>query len=289
MISAPGRLLLALCTALAVHLLLAAALESSWLGIDPMPKPPRSTLDVVLFERPQTSPAPEQATWLANQDRQASGTQETPNPEVAQAPPQAQTAATTSITEPQTTTEKQPTPVPPKLQVKSSPSPQVIQTEAPEPKTLTAEATFETKTLDPQALLAQLEAELAAQQAIYAQRPRVRTLSSTATMTSPEAFYLETWRKRVEQIGNLNYPQAARTQKLQGQLRLLVAVRKDGSVQEILVLESSGHPVLDQAAQRIVMLAAPFAPFPDELKTQVDVLEIIRTWRFGEDRWHDKS
>lgn len=282
MISAPGRLLLALCTALAVHLLLAAALESSWLGIDPMPKPPRHSLDVVLLERPQTLAEPEQASWLSNQNRQASGTQEAPSQAIAQAPPPAQ--ATSSTTKTQTPAAKAPTP-----HAELSPSPQVIQTSTPKLPTAEVKVSTEAKALDPQALLARLEAELATQQAVYAQRPRVRTLSSTATMTSPEAFYLDTWRKRVEQIGNLNYPQAARTQKLQGQLRLLVAVRKDGSVQEILVLESSGHPVLDQAAQRIVMLAAPFAPFPDELKAQIDVLEIIRTWRFGEDRWHDKS
>ena len=60
----------------------------------------------------------------------------------------------------------------------------------------------------------------------------------------------------------------------------MVAIRPDGSLKEVELLESSGHPVLDDAALRIVKLAAPFAPFPDELRKSTDVLEIIRTWQF---------
>jgi protein TonB len=60
---------------------------------------------------------------------------------------------------------------------------------------------------------------------------------------------------------------------------LLVSIRRDGSLHEVLVLESSGHAVLDQAAMRIVHLAAPYAPFTGDL-ADFDRLEIIRTWRF---------
>ena len=60
----------------------------------------------------------------------------------------------------------------------------------------------------------------------------------------------------------------------------MVAVLPDGSLNEVALLETSGHQVLDDAAIRIVRLAAPFAPFPDELRQSTDVLEIIRTWQF---------
>lgn len=83
----------------------------------------------------------------------------------------------------------------------------------------------------------------------------------------------------MERIGNLNYPEDARRQHLYGSLRLLVSINRDGTLYEVLVLESSGEPVLDQAAQRIVRLAAPYAPFTGDL-TDIDRLEIIRTWRF---------
>ncbi|PFN94356.1 energy transducer TonB, partial [Bacillus sp. AFS076308] len=73
------------------------------------------------------------------------------------------------------------------------------------------------------------------------------------------------WRKKAERIGNLNYPDEARRQQIYGNLRLMVSINRDGSLYEVLVLESSGQPLLDQAAQRIVRLAAPFAPFTGDL------------------------
>ena len=110
--------------------------------------------------------------------------------------------------------------------------------------------------------------------------PRVRRLSSLSTAASTDANYLESWRRKVQRIGSLNYPEEARRRKIYGSLRLMVAVLPDGSLKEVELLESSGHPVLDEAAIRIVRLAAPFAPFPDELRKTTDVLEIIRTWHF---------
>ncbi len=71
--------------------------------------------------------------------------------------------------------------------------------------------------------------------------------------------------QEVERIGNLNYPDEARRKQIYGNLRLMVSINRDGSLYEVLVLESSGQPLLDQAAQRIVRLAAPFAPFTGDL------------------------
>jgi protein TonB len=99
-------------------------------------------------------------------------------------------------------------------------------------------------------------------------------------MRDKGAWYKEEWRKKVERIGNLNYPDEARRQQIYGSLRLMVSINRDGSLYEVLVLESSGQPLLDQAAQRIVRLAAPFAPFTGDL-SDIDRLEIIRTWRFA--------
>ena len=128
--------------------------------------------------------------------------------------------------------------------------------------------------------IASLEARLDLQRQIYAKRPRIKRLTSLSTASSVDAFYLNSWRRKIESIGNLNYPQAARKQRLYGSLRLMVAILPDGTLREIEMLESSGHKVLDDAAIRIVRLATPFAPFPDELRQTTDVLEIIRTWQF---------
>jgi protein TonB len=91
---------------------------------------------------------------------------------------------------------------------------------------------------------------------------------------------MEAWRRKVERIGNLNYPSEARELGLFGSLILHVAVRADGSLEGIRVVRSSGHKVLDDAAIRIVELAAPFAPFPPNIKRETDVLDITRTWQF---------
>lgn len=128
--------------------------------------------------------------------------------------------------------------------------------------------------------IASLEARLDRQRQIYAKRPRIKRLTSLSTASSADAFYLNSWRRKIESIGNLNYPEEARRRKLYGSLRLMVAILPDGSLKEIEMLESSGHQVLDDAAVRIVRLASPFAPFPDELRETTDVLEIIRTWQF---------
>jgi protein TonB len=128
--------------------------------------------------------------------------------------------------------------------------------------------------------IASLEAELAQEQQAYAKRPRIHRLSAASTMRDKGAWYKDDWRKKVERVGNLNYPEEARRQQIYGSLRLMVSINRDGSLYEVLVLESSGQPLLDQAAQRIVRLAAPFQPFSGDL-SDVDRLEIIRTWRFA--------
>ena len=132
---------------------------------------------------------------------------------------------------------------------------------------------------------ARLEAELAREQKAYQERPRRKFVGSRAK-EDRFAFYVEAWRQKVERIGNLNYPEAAKTQKLYGKLRMTVSILADGSIECIEINESSGHKVLDEAAIRIVELAAPYAPFPEEIKKDTDILGITRTWTFTrEDTW----
>lgn len=133
--------------------------------------------------------------------------------------------------------------------------------------------------------IARLESELLAQQSAQANRPRIRRISSGARMSSEEALYLKQWEERVERIGNLNYPEEARRQNLGGRLRLLVVINANGDILEAQLLTGSGHRLLDDAAIRILNLSAPFAPLPESIRAQADVLEIIRTWQFG-DGWH---
>ena len=127
--------------------------------------------------------------------------------------------------------------------------------------------------------MASLHAELEQRLDMKAQRPRLKFVSAT-TQEYRYAAYMEAWRAKVERIGNLNYPDEARQKKLSGALLLDVALRPDGSVLEVIVRRSSGHKVLDDAAVRIVELAGPYAEFPDEIRHDVDILHITRTWKF---------
>ncbi|NEX22279.1 energy transducer TonB [Thiorhodococcus mannitoliphagus] len=127
--------------------------------------------------------------------------------------------------------------------------------------------------------IARLTASLEARSEAYAKRVRRKSVSAS-TRELKYASYLGGWARKVERIGNINYPQAAKQERIYGSLILHVAVRSDGSVEHIRVVKSSGYDLLDEAAIQIVELAAPFSPFPPEIAAETDVLDIIRTWQF---------
>jgi len=114
----------------------------------------------------------------------------------------------------------------------------------------------------------------------YQKQPRRKYLNAR-TQQYKYATYMDTWRARVERIGNLNYPERARRQNLAGSVVLNVALNANGSVENIVVVRSSGKKLLDDAAIRIVDLAKPFEPFPAEIRRETDVLHITRTWQFN--------
>ena len=131
--------------------------------------------------------------------------------------------------------------------------------------------------------LAQEVAGMAQVQPTPATNTRVRRIDAAAPETVTDAYYLDAWRRKVERIGQLNYPQEARQRQLYGTLRLLVSIEPDGALRDVRLLASSGHDVLDEAALGIVRLAAPFAPLPPAMQ-ELDLLEIDRTWRFQRTR-----
>ena len=127
--------------------------------------------------------------------------------------------------------------------------------------------------------IARLEAMIEQQLDAYQKRPRRRFLGAR-TQEYRFASYIEDWRQKVERVGTLNYPQAARDQKIYGRLQMTVAIKSDGSVDNIEINQSSGHKLLDEAARRIVQLAAPYAAFPAAISQDTDILSITRTWTF---------
>ncbi|MBI2293301.1 MAG: energy transducer TonB [Betaproteobacteria bacterium] len=127
--------------------------------------------------------------------------------------------------------------------------------------------------------IARLEAQIDKDMDSYQKRPRRRFVGAR-TQEYRFARYIEDWRIKVERVGTLNYPQAARDQKIYGSLQLTVSINADGTVENVEINRSSGQKILDAAALRIVRLGAPYSAFPANISRDTDVLSITRTWTF---------
>ena len=161
---------------------------------------------------------------------------------------------------------------------KALPAPDTEPTPAPKPQVQTPQASG-VDLRDSAMMLARMEAQIARQIEEYNKRPRKHFVGARAK-ESRFAMYVESWRQKVERIGNLNYPDSARG-RIYGSLQMTVSIRADGSVESVQVKRPSGHRVLDAAAEKIVRMAAPYAPFPPDIKRDTDVLVITRTWTFA--------
>lgn len=245
----------------------------------PDPRELARSLEITLATQPSDE-TPEDADYLAQFDQLGSGTlDEKATPSTPEEQPIFQ--------------DDQIQPVMPVEEAAPEPSPsteqEVVTTTAPAPERV-ASAPNRPEPVDiPQTgmqYMAQLtreveslEAKRAKERQLYAERPRVHRINSATTRRDPGAYYMDSWRRKIEQIGNQNYPAEARQQGIHGSLILRVTIKRDGTLESVELVESSGHAVLDQAAQRIVRLAAPYAPFTGDLM-DFGVLEITRTWRF---------
>ncbi len=127
--------------------------------------------------------------------------------------------------------------------------------------------------------MARLQASIDTQMDAYQKRPR-RMFVGARAQEYTFAQYVEDWRIKVERVGNMNYPEAARRNRLYGSPILTVSINADGTLESIQVDRSSGSKILDAAAVHIVEMSAPFPPFPDSMRKKVDILGITRTWSF---------
>ncbi len=130
--------------------------------------------------------------------------------------------------------------------------------------------------------LARLQARIDREYDAYQKRPR-RVFVGARAQEYSYARYVEDWRIKVERVGNLNYPEAAKRGHIYGQVVLTVNIKADGSLEDVQIDRSSGSKVLDAAALKIVRMSAPFAPFSTDMRKTVDVLGITRVWNFTND------
>ena len=258
---------------LLVSLLLAGAFHALiLLGVsfdfeDEPTSAPQDLLDIELVP-PRETPPPEEADYLAERSQQGAGnTKERVRfqqarqalPEASPEPAGGQPTPRRKVLVAQQSERRTPAPSDEKPQKKPVPDPQRL-----------LERSRELINLD-----AQLRQELQA----YSRQPR-ETFISARTRQFRYAAYMNDWVAKVERIGNLNYPDEARRRGLSGRLILDVALRPDGTIYNITIRKPSGYKVLDEAAIRIVRLAAPFPPFPPEIRKDTDILHIVRTWEF---------
>lgn len=136
--------------------------------------------------------------------------------------------------------------------------------------------------------MARLQARISTEWEAYQKYPR-RDNAAARAKEYAFARYVDDWRIKVERVGNMNYPEAAKRGGIHGNLLLTVSIRANGSLVDVQIDRSSGSRILDAAAIKIVQMAAPFAPFSDDMRRQVDIFEISRTWHFTtSDRLQDE-
>lgn len=268
----------ALVVALAIHafLILSISFDIS----REKPPAPERTLDITLVQpKSKTKPA-ENPDFLAQTNQEGGGeemikerrTSPLGNPEATPIPKPALELERSGAVEPQA----QPKPE----IITAARAPRAESTPPPKPTVQARPRTQLSQLLaSTQQEIDRLTAELDRRTLSASRRDRRKAVNAS-TQEYKYASYLEAWRSKVERIGNLNYPDEAKRQRLYGNLVMHVAVRADGSIERVQIRRSSGHKLLDDAAVRIVRLSAPFAPFPPEIRKEVDVLDITRTWQF---------
>ena len=264
-VTATDRFALMLFFAVVLHAMIILGITFGSETFEP-PENQLPTLDITVSTR--STPPPDEADYLAQTSQEGGGNV----PEKVR-PQQAMPEQAPAVSP------QQPVPTPAQVVTSIQADTRIVQddTAIPEtdPKDLSATDLIE-RSMEMVNLSEQINESMQA----YARRPK-QVFVSARTQEFKYANYMIEWVKKVERVGNLNYPDAARREGLSGKLLLDVALNPDGTVRNISVLKSSGHSIIDEAALRIVTLAGPYPPFPPEIRKEADVLHITRTWEFS--------
>ncbi|NOQ62944.1 MAG: TonB family protein [Methyloprofundus sp.] len=112
---------------------------------------------------------------------------------------------------------------------------------------------------------------------------RIKFVNTVSAHKYLATQYITDWQRKIEGMGNLNYPAVAKRDGFNSTLTMDVAINADGSIYNLRINKSSGYSALDDAAKRIVRLSAPFPPLPKELLQELDILVITRVWKFSDE------
>lgn len=246
------------------------------------------TMEITLVQT-HTDNAPEKADYLAQANQLGGGT--TARPETAKSPLPITEIGESNITIPVQQAMPQPhiksAKEQPELLASKKSSSKVLQTESTPDKQDRRTLPANPGILKNQQYLrerSRLNAQLSRQWNEYQQLPRRKYINSR-TKEFKYASYMVAWQAKVERVGNINYPEEARRKGLSGDLVLDVVLTASGKLDEVKLIRSSGHKLLDDAAMRIVALSAPFSAFPENIRQETDLLHVTRTWKFNEQGW----
>ena len=265
----------AVCVSFGLHMLIAIGV--GFAGIDPKSfAPPHNVMDVVLVNaksqtRPQKADALAQANLDGGGNTDEARRAKTPLPAVDQSAAKNDKQAQDRVRQLEQEMKT--------LMTRAKSDARVLQGEMSQQPAGTPNPISAAELMQKSIEIARLDAQIAREHETYQQRPKRKYVGARASEYR-FAQYVDNWRLKIERVGNLNYPEEARRKKIYGTLQLTVAIKADGEVEEIQVNRSSGSKLLDEAAKRIVRLAAPFDRFPDNVKRDTDVLHITRTWMF---------
>jgi len=240
---------------------------------------PVQKLEITLVSKRSEKPE-EKADYLAQADHQGSGN----TPEKVRAASAAKNPQTSNVAKQGTAAQARIATTPQQTQAakkhrevmtRKQSTKKIVESKAAKPRTKATAADIIKRSME----VASLDIELQQRHQAYADRPRVKYISAS-TREYKYATYMEAWRSKVERIGRMNYPEEAKRRKLYGSLLLDVAINPDGTIKNISLRRSSGDKILDDAAINIVRLASPFAPLPADIREEIDILHIQRTWIF---------
>jgi protein TonB len=112
------------------------------------------------------------------------------------------------------------------------------------------------------------------------ERPRKRYISP-ATREEVYAIYYDDLRRKIEDRGTTNFPEAA-GRKLYGALTMVITVNFTGAVLDTEVVQSSGNTTLDRRAQAIVK-SLDFGGFSEAMRRRADQIVVVSRFRFARD------
>ena len=260
-------------TSLAIHAGL-YAMGFSPPSIPPTPKAPVFDIALVNFKDDK---APDNADFIANANQQGAGSKKEKSRITSRF---AAEEANLDNGEDIVTAEKTVVDVTPKL------TPEILTTKGktdkliskkPEEKEQEIPTVTQTENTEQTEAIAKLMAEMSQQEERYAKRPRIHFIDSLSAKGSIEAEYILNWSKKLERIGNINFPPKALELSLSGTLILNATLDRAGRVVEIQITTSSGSKILDDGAIKIVKPAAPYDPLPPKIRAKYDRLNITRT------------